>query len=68
MKPPTKSNHVLKSLDQLSSELLGAKAAGPEKIEQQEPRLTHQAEQRAIQPILPAAFEIRGYRGWGINE
>jgi len=62
------TNRVLKSLDELSPDLFGDKAAAPEKTAQPEPQLMREAEQRTIQPIRPAVFQIRGYRGWGINE
>jgi hypothetical protein len=69
MKSPTKSNHVLKSLDQLSPDLLGAKAARPEKAGQHETQaLIQETKQQSIRPGFPTVSEMRGYRGWGINE
>jgi type II secretory pathway component HofQ len=69
MKSPTSSHHVLKSLAELSPELLGAKARAPEKPQpQQTHALMQEAKQQTIQPSFPTASEMRGYRGWGINE
>jgi hypothetical protein len=64
-----KENHVLKSLAELSPELLDAKAGAREKgKEQQTQTLAQKAKQHTIQPSSPIASDTRGYRGWGINE
>ena len=64
-----KGTTILKSLDQLSPELVGANAP-PE-----EPRKTQQTPQRIqeIPPVpqprsFPVSAAIRGYERWGINE
>jgi hypothetical protein len=68
MKSPMSSHRVLKSLAELSPELLGAKAAPLDQTEPQHTQaLTQETEQLTIQPF-PTVFDIRGYRGWGINE
>jgi hypothetical protein len=68
MKSPTPSHHVLKSLAELSPELLEGEAAAHEKGKQQTLTLVRQMKQETIQPTYPIAFDARGYRGWGINE
>jgi len=69
MKSPAPSHHVLKSLAELSPELLGAKGAAPEKTRSQRTQAhLQEAKQQTIQPSFPTASEMRGYRGWGINE
>jgi len=69
MKSPAPSHHVLKSLAELSPELLGAKGAAPEKTRSQRTQAHLQEnEQQTIRPTYPKVSELRGYRGWGINE
>jgi hypothetical protein len=69
MKSPTSSRHVLKSLVELSPELLDAKAAAREEGKQQQTQaLVQKAKQHTIQPSSLTASDTRGHRGWGINE
>ena len=69
MKLPASPHHVLKSLAELTPELLDAKAAAREEGKQQQTQaLVQKAKQPTIQPTYPKASDIRGYRGWGINE
>jgi hypothetical protein len=64
-----KQNQILKSLSELSPELLGAKGAGPETAGQHQTQaVIQETEQQTIQPGFPTVSEMRGYRGWGINE
>ena len=65
------NNQVIKSLDELSPELLGFEAANSirEQTTTAEAELVEQNTHKIFQPVsfLPES-EIRAYRGWGINE
>jgi hypothetical protein len=62
-----KANRILKSLSELSPELLAAEAAGPEQTKPQQAQMVPQETQQT-----PSSFVIgpdtRGSRRWGINE
>lgn len=66
-----KQNKLLKSLDELSPELLAPELAqtaetspGPSELVTAETKST-----QSLQPVRPLTdFDIRAYRGWGINE
>jgi hypothetical protein len=69
MKSHVSSHHVLKSLAELSAELLDAKAAAHEKGNQQQfQALAQKNEQLTTRPAYPSAADTRGHRGWGIND
>ena len=66
-----KQNKVLKSLDELSPELLAPEVAQTAETSPGPPELVT-AETKSTQSLQPVRFltdfDIRAYRGWGINE
>ena len=66
-----KHNMVLKSLDELSPELLAIESANAigEQATPAESELVKQKLQLIFQPVgFLSESDVRGYRGWGINE
>ena len=69
IRKPTKRNKVLKSLADLSSELLWVEAARPEQTNSRQTEATTQETQQTPQPIsFSTDSDARGYLRWGINE
>jgi hypothetical protein len=66
-----KQNKVIKSLEELSPELLALEVAKTAETNPGQSGLVT-AETKSIQTVQPIRFltesETRGYRGWGINE
>jgi hypothetical protein len=60
-----KRNKILKSLADLSPELLGAEAAKPEQTNPQQTQVVTQVTQPSI---FPTGSDTRGHKRWGINE
>ena len=64
-----KQSKVLKSLAELSPELLWVEAARPEQTEPHQRELTAQEGQLAPQEVsVSTGSDTRGYQRWGINE
>jgi hypothetical protein len=65
-----KSNQILKSLSELSPELLAVEAAEPEQIKPpQTQAVTQETQPTSPQPrSFPTGSGARGYQRWGLNE
>lgn len=64
-----KQNQVLKSLDELSSELLVPEAPKTAETTPGQSELVTSETKQTLQPLrLLTGADARAYRGWGINE
>jgi hypothetical protein len=69
IRKPMKRNRVLKSLAELSSELLLAEVAGPEHTKPGQTEVATQETRQTPQPIsVSTDSDAHGYQRWGINE
>jgi hypothetical protein len=69
IRKPMKRNKVLKSLAELSSELLRAEAARPEQTKPGQSEVATQETRQTPQPIsFSTDSDARGCQRWGINE